>query len=316
MKKFLLVSLVLLVFAGCGDDDCTTCVGEPSAPEPTLANAWPNEDGRGWTYDFLAREWPDTTLPPNETYTIDDVDSVLAVSAPLDATTEAHIWRQVFEGEYTTDSGVTGQNLRGYYFRDVEVGVPRWVPDEVLPREQRLVWPERMTMEEFAARRICCVGGLLLEGGPAFVKTEEHIATYGELDTELSWKWLEADLSPGASFVLQLIPALANDVFLHGEIQQVHDLSTPYGDFENALSVNYMIDQGEVEILGTGGESVEVFHPYTFGRMEFVPGVGPVYTFERSIFPGGEVTQDLGTGGPMVFEYEYWLIGTGIAEQE
>jgi hypothetical protein len=308
--------LLLLPLVGCEDDDCATCVGDPPAPEPTLANVWPNEDGRGWTYDFVAREWSDTTLPPDEVYTIEDVDSVLAEAASPDATIEAHIWRQVFEGEYTTGPGVTGQNLRGYYFKDVEGGSPRWVPADILPREQRLVWPAQMTMADVAARRICCVGGLLLEGGPAFVKTEEYIATYGELDLQLSWKWLEADLSPGAGFTLQLVPALADDVFLYGEIREVHDLSTPYGDFENALSVNYVIDKGEVEVLGTGGEPTSTYHPYTFGRMEFVPEVGPVYTFERSIFPGGDVTQDLGTGGPRVFEYEYWLIGTGMPERE
>lgn len=313
----LIVLLLLCSIAACDDDDCTTCAEDPPAPEPTLENVWPNEDGRGWTYDFFHREWPDTTTPPLAGLTIDDADSMLAVVAPAGTPTDAHIWRNVFEGMETTESGAVGQNLRGYYYRDVEGGVRRWVPADRPSLAERLVLPRYATIEEFAARRICCVGALLIEGGPAFVKTEELIGSYGDLDQRLSWKWLEADLGPGSGFTLQLVPALADNVFLHAEIREVRDLSTPYGEFENALSVNYMIEHGQEYLLGPDDTRIGPFQSWTFGRMEFVPEVGPVYCLERFVVPDleGEVEPGLIDLIPgIVDEREYWLIGTMVDE--
>jgi len=309
--------LLLGSCAACSDDDCTTCVGDPPAPQPTLENAWPNDDGLGWTYDFFHRQWPDTTTPPLANFTIDDADSMLALVAPMGTPTDAHIWRNVFEGMATTESGATGQNLQGYYYRDVEGGVRRWEPVDKPSLAERLVPPRRATLDEIAARRICCVGALLIEGGPGWVKTEELIGSYGDLDQRLSWKWLEADLAPGARFTFQLVPALADGVYLHAEAREVHDLSTPYGDFENALSVNYMIDHGESVIVGESGEEIGRFQSWKFGRMEFVPEIGPVYCLERFVVPTLEGEPEpalIEQLEGIVDENEYWLIGASVAE--
>ena len=306
----LIVLFLVLTLAAC-DDDCGTCPPPDLPPEPTLENVWPNDDGRQWTYDFTAFSWIDETTAPTDSFTIDDVDSLISVApgAPAGIEDEAGVWRLQFDGNATTESGAQGQLLRGTFFVDGQP-IRRQAVVEEGSWLRRIVPPRRATIDEFLARRVQGPGALLLGGDSVFEKNEAWIGTYGALDQNVAWKYLEANLEVGHTFSMQLVPALADDVFLFVRVRAVRDLETPYGTFPNTVSVDYLVDQGLQIITDEGGEEIGRSRFYTFGRMEFAPEVGPVYALERIILPEIEAVPAAG----VAFDYEYVLIGSGEFE--
>jgi hypothetical protein len=120
---------------------------------------------------------------------------------------------------------------------------------------------------------------LFLHGG-AWEKTAEYIGTYGDADTRLAWKFLDADVAPGSSFTYQLVPALADDVFLHALVvrhgQQLHLRS-----FGQEVQVIYLVDYGIAQATGPGGEPLGFYRGIDYGSVVYAPGVGPVLASER-----------------------------------
>jgi hypothetical protein len=110
--------ILLVIVGGCSDNRCTEvhCCSET----PTLANIWPNDDQTSWTYEYQFRswEWDGWTVYDNE----DDVppaptlDEVLVLlfrhDTGEDPVTSYGLYGLQFDGDTTTMSGVTAQNLR------------------------------------------------------------------------------------------------------------------------------------------------------------------------------------------------------------
>jgi hypothetical protein len=108
----------------------------------------------------------------------------------------------------------------------------------------------------------------------------EEIAAYLTGPARRSWQYLDADITPGHTFRLQLIPGLADSIFLDGSILSVTDVSTPAGSFAAALRVRYDLDYGWTDVTDSTGAIVGRSRALTRGEIFFAPGVGPVLARE------------------------------------
>jgi hypothetical protein len=190
----------------------------------------------------------------------------------------------VFDGDSTTLSGATAQALRDTAY---------------LPAGARalLAGPSstRAFLEAYIEQRATLTGGsagtrsgflsqiqitpkpILVHGG-AWEKTDAYIGTYGDIDTSIAWKFLEADLCPGSEFEFQVS---STGVRVKCRILGKTSVQTEMGSFENGLDCLYVVDLG---VIGYG--SGDIFTNYkrhiTYGNVIYVPDVGPVYSYERS----------------------------------
>jgi hypothetical protein len=104
---------ILLMLAGCKDDKPT----QPSV-QPTLAEVWPNEDGRFWSYDGTMQVWGSgmpTLFPTPPTAPLPSLRVLAAMAAerefPTPSSVSAPTYRLQFADSITTPSGVRRQNL-------------------------------------------------------------------------------------------------------------------------------------------------------------------------------------------------------------
>jgi hypothetical protein len=331
LKPAILIApiVLLLIVGGCSDNRCTEvhCCQEA----PTLENIWPNDDQTAWTYDyqFSSWEWTGWTVYDNEddvppAPTLDEVLVLLFVhDTGKNPVTSYGLYGLHFDGDTTTLSGVTAQNLRETLvpIEDDAItagpgletsALPRPAPSPAQVADPLLVRlaiarPDlrdaiaealgprgetftsaveslaRKRSEATAAARDL-LGQALREPyfihGYAWRKTSEWIGTYGDVDTLLAWKFLEADLTPGHEFIHRLVPGLADDVFLHCRVLGTTRLETPAGVFLGALECLYIIDYG-VAMLLTPADGVGWSRTFEYGTAVYVPTVGPVYTYQR-----------------------------------
>jgi hypothetical protein len=224
---------LVLLCAGCSLF-AVACDDETSPGTPiTLETIWPNENQRTWEFTstrttFEGFSFADTSalyankedVPPAPS--IQDILPLIDhPPLPDSMTSETGDWALSFQDSITTQSGVTAQNL---------VELPGGIPS---PKAFRTAGeqPSALLAHVLRARPdlrkrilgsralaepvdLIDLGPLFLHGG-AWEKTANWIGTYGDLDTLLVWKYLEANLTPGHEFVHQLIPAAADDVYLH-----------------------------------------------------------------------------------------------------
>ena len=104
-----------------------------------------------------------------------------------------------------------------------------------------------------------------------------------------------ADLTPGNEFTLQLVPDLADDVFLHGTVAGVEAATVPAGTFSNSVRVDYVIDYGLAACTDEFGNPIGTSRAETRGYLHYAPDVGPVKSYEEFI-PVVERTGNCGTG--------------------
>jgi hypothetical protein len=315
----LLGLLVGIAIAGGCADTCT----EPDCcpPYPTLENIWPNEDQASWVYQYTYRFWdwsgfriyPDAdSVPPAPS--MDVVTRLLITNGIGDNIQLSRgIYTLEFDGDTTTSKGVTAQNLR-----ETLMGVDGRAPlsagqSQIDPLLASLLIARPdlrdkiMEHTGFGADNMLQaydVSGLVtrdltqfledplfIHGGP-WEKTDEWIGSYGNIDTLLAWKFLDAGLSRGYEFTHQLIPGLTSDVFLHCRVSHLTDVETAAGSFGRALECIYMVDYGLSEILfPTLGWS----RFFEYGTVVYVPAVGPVYSYRRMLVNAGKPT-DTGLG--------------------
>lgn len=309
--KFVLTAtvLALLLLPGCKEDK-PPCVDCPVVvkPRPTLSNIWPNDDQRFWSYaygfeevqtpgDFAVYESP-YDIPP---FSWDDVRSLLP-GHELDGTTEqttGTYWLQ-FDGEMETQSGATGQYLRVVFDPEPPI-LPAAIqvaggdaflarlymarPDlrpaileKIAQTRQDVLAPDRRQGPTFYEP-------LLLHGG-AWEKTSKWIGGYGDLNQSLAWMYLSADLSVGSEFTLQLVPDLADDVYLHGRIERRTAWIIQDGNRE-ALDVHYVIDYGTTVVFDNQ-TPIGYFRVYDCGQVVYAPRVGPVYMYEIGMIEPGD----------------------------
>ncbi|MBI5711127.1 MAG: hypothetical protein HZC42_12630 [Candidatus Eisenbacteria bacterium] len=204
-----------------------------------------------------------------------------------------------FMGMITTESGARKQNLYETLVRPGQpIAVATSRPGEAAFLTQ--LWRARPDLRPRLAARVPPAGMLADTShtyastflhGYAWEKTARWIGTYGDLDTLLAWKYLGADLWPGSQFTHQLVPALASDIFLYGRILPPRSVRTPAGTFRSATVCAYLVDFGVSALTDSSGNLVGYTRYYSYARVWYVDGTGPVACYERSLLTvGGDPT--------------------------
>lgn len=297
------VTVVLLV--ACGDEGTG-----PGLPRLTLENAWPNTDGSSWTYSLVQRTWSEAPLPIYDTpeevppITLDQAESLLTEAATGDSiTTETARYFLQFDGMRAIPSGRMVQNLRETIspptlaHRSAASGDV--LESAFLARLAR-VRPDlegriraRRPVESGASAVLQPNAPLLLHGG-AWEKSATAIGTYGDVDSLLGWKFLGAEPSVRSEFKFQLVPYIADDVFLLCRILRSTSVETAAGRFLGAVECLYLVDYGVSEAVGSEGIPLWSFRYFEYGTVTYVPDVGPVACLERRPEFPSRILQDVG----------------------
>lgn len=240
-----------------------------TASAVTLADYWPHEDGRQWIYDIHYEEYFGG------------------------GSSEDSQGRLYFDGTTTAPTGIAAQWLNSEVASPPALvleraGVPASIADPLLRR----VWLARPDLRAKIAQasvdQPCHAEGtpgwwaLLIHGGTAYVQSTTEIGAWRcDLSDTRAWLWLTSDLTPGATSVVQLLPDLASDLFLHVTVGPLETVTVPAGNFANCLRVDYVVDYGVSQCTGPGGEPLGTMHSTTEGYVHYAPGVGPVDSFEE-----------------------------------
>jgi hypothetical protein len=225
--------------------------------QPTLDSLWPNANGLRLEYEFV-----NTSPTPSE--------PSFTVSAVL--------W---FDGTVQTFGG-TAQVLHGTHNVPAKAH-PGAASDPLLAA----LWHARPDLRAAIVARTSRSleevpinwWPLLLHTG-YFMKNPTNIQMWQPDWSHPTWTYLTDDLRVGATFTHQLIPELADDVFLHGTVEAIDaTVVTLAGTYESAVRMGYVIDYGWTDPVGIIGRS----HAETRGHVHFVPGVGPVEMLENFI---------------------------------
>jgi len=222
--------------------------------QPTLESLWPNQDGLRWEYEFHVTE-----LLGNE--------STLPASLQLLGVTE-------------TPGGIAQVLIANHATPTTSSAVP--VSDPLL----RALWQARPDLRAaIVARNEVASGGetwwpIFLHGG-SFMKNATHIQMWQPDYGHPTWTYLTDELSVGATFTQQLVPELANDVYLHGTVTDIDaTVTTIAGTFENAVKMTYRIDYGWSEGTDDDNNVIGQLRGETRGHVHYVPDVGPVELLE------------------------------------
>ena len=230
---------------------------------------WPNTDGRSWTY-LQHYEELDSIAPrivDNRTRIFFDGTVVAPNEIP------AQYLHQDLVGGPASASALVAA-LPDPFLRRLWVARP-YLRKKILKVIELATCPESHPPNAFA---------VLLNGEFAYRKTTDEIAAWRcNLADTRSWLWLVSDLSIGNTFTLQLVPDLANNVFLHGMIAAIEPVTVPAGTFDNGVRVGYVIDYGTIECRDGNGTLTGTFRSETQGHVHYVPDVGPVESYEEFI---------------------------------
>lgn len=320
LLALILAAAVALPLAGCLDDDdceCPACPDVADPPAPTLDNIWPHADGTAWLYDLTVREYTSAGLgddpPPLPTWA--QIDSLL--NEPVDAELDGEdvgLYGLEFDGDVVTDTGVTGQDLvetiyADIWSEDVKAAparldpvlalVARARPDLRPAIAARLGLDEAALAAALADKALDSMGALFFLGAYAFAAEDDGYYGYGDLNTEHAWTYLEGPLAGGATWTLQLVPDLADDIWLHGYIWSVEDVALGGRTWHHAVDVLYLVDMGLQMVTDESGNIIGEFQSYMYGHTVFAPEVGPVACIERRFIGPDGILQD---GGPQWLE--------------
>jgi hypothetical protein len=252
-------------------------VAAPVTLAQDLALLWPNADGTRWTYDqhhedFLTTETVENTV------------------------------RLFLQGTVAIPGGPVVQSLH----EELVEGTPK-AQSTATPRiHDRLLQQLWQARPDLRTRIAACAAvqspgsvqtqpyiQTILVGAGTFEKTVDQIRAWRtDISGQVSWLWLVADLTPGNTFQLQLVPDLADDVFLFGTIGTVEEVAVPAGVFGNAQRVEYRIDFGVSTCIDDMGNTVGEFRSETSGSIHFVRAVGPVRVDEDFFILSEQVSGD------------------------
>jgi hypothetical protein len=272
------------------------CLFDNDSSPPALDLLWPNADHSRWDFQLVRREWNEdgvlylspSAVPPAPS--IRDI-ATLVDSAPIGELTavDTTLWRFEFDGTITTESGAVGQRVLTEIVDAMPAGRAAAAGGEFW-RRLAIARPDLRERIAKLAPQAVGVRGAQSEpvflDGYAWVKTPAVIAGFGDLDQELSWLYLDAQLRPGHAFTLALVPSLAADVFLHGLILPRRSVITPAGEFTPVVCV-YLIDYGVLAATDASGIPFAYWRNYDYGLVGYAPGVGPVFGYERRMLTTG-----------------------------
>jgi hypothetical protein len=237
--------------------------------QPTMESLWPNDDGMRWEYLF----------------------HVFDHDGDIDFTSPAHLQ---FAGAITTPGGEAQVLLAEHD----DIPWPARSAPPALPPLLAAVWRARPDLREGIAR--LAPGSVrqtwqpnLLHGGP-FMMNADRVIMWQEIWTHPTWLYLEDEIAPGATFSMQLVPEIADDIWLYGTVAELDaTVATPVGVFDDAVKVDYLVDFGIQIVTDEGGEIIGEVESEISGHVHYAPQVGPVELLEEyypflSIDCGGE----------------------------
>lgn len=231
------------------------------AEDPSMESLWPSADGARWEYHQTYEE----------------------AGGGLQADNTAFF---TFRGTDVVPGGVEVQNL------EVEiVGDVRPFSESITDPLLASLWRARPDLREAISARAKRDPGIddppdgfyqVFLHAAAFRKTPGEVASWRrDLESTRSWLWLVSDLTIGNEFVLQLVPDLADNVFLHGVIAAWEAVDVPAGHFPNCLRVDYRIDFGETICTNDEGEATGAARTETRGFVHYSPDTGPIDSHEE-----------------------------------
>jgi hypothetical protein len=244
----------------------------PAASQPvTIERLWPNTDGLSWDY-----------LQHYESYGINPQTVDNQVRMFFDGTTVA---AGGIQAQYLGQVLIDGPLQAGA--GDLALAASR-IPDPLL----RNIWVARPDLRYRIERAVSenpCPEfhppgaiAVLLGGEFAWRRTADEVAAWRcNLDATRSWQWLASNLTIGSEFTLQLLPDLADDLFLHGTVAAIEPATVPAGTFADCVRVNYLIDYGYAECRDDQGNPLGTFRSETRGYVRYAPDVGPVESLEQ-----------------------------------
>ncbi len=207
----------------------TAWIAVPAMAQPTMDELWPNQDGLSWTY---AQRYEDFDLTPSvvENRTRIFLDGTVIAPTAIQA---QYLRQELISGPAFVESSEPA--LTDPFLRQLWIARPD-LRTKILQVESDADCPETRAPGSY---------GYFLNGELAYLKTSGDIGAWrcNKSDTQ-AWLWLVSDVSVGNTFTLQLVPDLADDVFLHGEIVAVEPVTVPAGTFKNCVRVDYLVDYG------------------------------------------------------------------------
>jgi hypothetical protein len=244
------------------------------ADDPTMDELWPNDDGLSWTYNQTYQDYFSQETVQNQARFYFDGTTVVP----------GGILTQNYQCEVIDDRAPKSDGLAKH------LGLPdaAWAQDPFW-RNLWLARPDvrgkiEASMRAAAGKRTPEGMYQLLLHDCAYVKNADEICAYRTNAIAMrSWLYLVSDVTIGAQFHLQLVPDLADSVWLHGTVAAWEDVSVPAGAFAGCLRVDYLIDYGEAICTTEAGEETGGFRSQTRGSVYYAPGVGPVQTREEFV---------------------------------
>lgn len=228
----------------------------PASSQPTLGSLWPNPDGMRWDFQISATNSSD----PSRNFIS---DAMMQLS-----------------GTSETAGGKAQVLIAGHGLAPLPAAA--WGLDPLL----RSVWRARPDLRPAIEARFGKPSDeriwwpLLLHDG-YFMKTAASLQMWQPDWSHATWTYLRDDLTVGATFTHQLVPELADNVFLHGTVEAVDaSVTTLVGAFEHAVRMRYVIDYGWTDGTDDRGNVVGRFRGETRGHVHYVPDIGPAEMLE------------------------------------
>ncbi len=248
------------------------------AQSPGMDALWPNDDGMSWDYAQHYENFEKPQVVDNRTRL-----SFTGTTVAPNGIQAQYLHQELISGPSTANA--FNSDLPDPFLRTLWVARPD-LRGRILQALDDLPCPQFAPPASF---------GNLLTGELAFRKAPDEIAAWRcNLPDTKSWMWLVSDLTIGNRFTLQLVPDLADDVFLHGTIAAIEDVTVPAGTFLSCVRVDYVIDYGTGECSDYGGDPTGSYRSQSAGRVHYAPGVGPVASYEEFV-PFAEIKGECGS---------------------
>jgi len=246
------LSVVLLLAALC----------TPAFAQPTMDELWPNPNGMRWEYEY------ELIYNPLFDYSIPGYTSPAYMHLLGTASTPGGP-AQVLIAEHEPPPGVLKTTV------------------SELPPLLRKIWHARPDLRDglvarYAAQRPPEYWNPMLLHGGYFMKNPTEIEMWQDMWDHSTWLYLTDDLTIGASFVMQLVPELAEDIYLHGTVADLDaTVETPAGTFSGAVRMDYLVDLGVAYLTDENGTQIGLAQSELVGHVHYVPDVGPVDLLEE-----------------------------------
>ena len=237
-----------------------------------LEGLWPQQDGASWTFQGTLDQYE----MPSESFTA----------------------RLIIDGTVDLAGGITAFNVIGRI--DGLTAAPDDGTPAGLPSLLRTLWtlrPElRSELESRYAHALRVPAQApewpleLLQpaeaaNGLGLYTSATALGSWRDAIAGWSWWYVTDALSVGSEWTLQLIPDIANDVFLHGRVvDQFTQIDVGGQTFTNVLVMEYRVDFGELTISDESGQLIGTARAETTGRISFGMDVGPLRMFEDHRF--------------------------------